>query len=177
MEIQKVFSNIEDPEETLYSVLMSEDEVALFSEAKEEAEKKGLSKKEKAGLAAAATGATIYGANKVGRNLENAGSKVLNNAHVNPGKLGEGVAKSQVAIGRALQAPVRRLKKLVGSKAALRGQGYAEETGMKAQELGYKAMNAIGKHKKLAGGLAAGTVAVGAGIGAAAYHKKKKNQE
>lgn len=32
MEIQKVFSNIEDPEETLYSVLMSEDEVALYSE-------------------------------------------------------------------------------------------------------------------------------------------------
>ena len=32
MEIQKVFSNIEDPEETLYSVLMSEDEIDLFSE-------------------------------------------------------------------------------------------------------------------------------------------------
>ena len=36
MEIQKVFSNIEDPEETLYSVLMSEDEVALFSEIQKE---------------------------------------------------------------------------------------------------------------------------------------------
>ena len=32
MEIQKVFSNIEDPEENLYSVLMSEDEIDLFSE-------------------------------------------------------------------------------------------------------------------------------------------------
>ena len=32
MEIQKIFSNIEDPEENLYSVLMSEDEVALFKE-------------------------------------------------------------------------------------------------------------------------------------------------
>ena len=32
MEIQKVFSNIEDSEENLYSVLMSEDEIALFSE-------------------------------------------------------------------------------------------------------------------------------------------------
>ena len=28
MIIEKVFSNIEDPEETLYSVLMSEDEIA-----------------------------------------------------------------------------------------------------------------------------------------------------
>ena len=36
MEIQKVFSNIEDPEENLYSVLMSEDEVALFSEIQKE---------------------------------------------------------------------------------------------------------------------------------------------
>ena len=36
MEIQKVFSNIEDPEETLYSVLMSENEVALFSEIQKE---------------------------------------------------------------------------------------------------------------------------------------------
>ena len=31
MEIQKVFSNIEDPEEILYSVLMDETELALFS--------------------------------------------------------------------------------------------------------------------------------------------------
>ena len=39
MEIQKIFSNIEDPEETLYSVLMSEDEITLFSEVKEKEEK------------------------------------------------------------------------------------------------------------------------------------------
>ena len=36
MEIQKIFSNIEDPEETLYSVLMSEDEINLFSEIQKE---------------------------------------------------------------------------------------------------------------------------------------------
>ena len=37
MEIQKIFSNIEDPEETLYSVLMSEDEIiSLFSEFQKE---------------------------------------------------------------------------------------------------------------------------------------------
>ena len=39
MEIQKIFSNIEDPEETLYSVLMSEDEITLFSEVKEKEER------------------------------------------------------------------------------------------------------------------------------------------
>ena len=32
MEIQKIFSNTEDENEKLYSVLMSEDELALFSE-------------------------------------------------------------------------------------------------------------------------------------------------
>ena len=36
MEIQKIFSNVEDPEENLYSVLMSEDEVSLYSEMIEE---------------------------------------------------------------------------------------------------------------------------------------------
>ena len=36
MEIQKIFSNIEDPEENLYSVLMNEEEVALYSEMIEE---------------------------------------------------------------------------------------------------------------------------------------------
>ena len=36
MEIQKVFSNIEDPEENLYSVLISEEELSLFSEFQKE---------------------------------------------------------------------------------------------------------------------------------------------
>ena len=36
MEITKIFSNIEDPEENLYSVLMSEEELSLFSEFQKE---------------------------------------------------------------------------------------------------------------------------------------------
>lgn len=36
MEIQKVFSNVEDPSENLYSVLMSEEELSLFSEIQKE---------------------------------------------------------------------------------------------------------------------------------------------
>lgn len=36
MEIQKIFSNVEDPEENLYSVLMSEEELSLFSEFQKE---------------------------------------------------------------------------------------------------------------------------------------------
>lgn len=182
MEIMKIFSDVEGTE-MLYSVLMDEDELALFSEVKEaleeeEAPKKKLSKKAKVGLgvtgAAAATGAGIYGANKIGRKLEAEGAKVLHNAHVNPGKLGERVANAQVKAGKILQSPAKAIKKLAGSKTALKGQGYAEEAGMKAQELGYKASGALKSHKKLAAGVAAGTAAVGAGLGAAAYLRKRK---
>lgn len=42
MEIQKVFSNIEDPEETLYSVLMNEEELSLFSELQKEFNSKSM---------------------------------------------------------------------------------------------------------------------------------------
>ena len=45
MEITKIFSNVEDPEETLYSVLMSEDEVALFSEFQKEFNSKAAKKR------------------------------------------------------------------------------------------------------------------------------------
>lgn len=47
MEIQKIFSNVEDPEENLYSVLMDEEELYLFSEYQKEFAKmdKSLAKK------------------------------------------------------------------------------------------------------------------------------------
>lgn len=71
MEIQKVFSNIEDPEENLYSVLMTEDEVALFKEFSDkmsdeeyEAASKKVSKdvsKAAAGIGTAAVGTLASG--------------------------------------------------------------------------------------------------------------------
>ena len=74
MEIMKIFSDTEGSER-LFSVLMTEDELALFSDMKEEEEKKGMSKGAKVALgvggATAATGAGIYGANKVGKVLVN----------------------------------------------------------------------------------------------------------
>ena len=54
MEIQKIFSNTEDENEKLYSVLMTEDEVALFSEFQKEFARRdyeGLSNKGKENLA------------------------------------------------------------------------------------------------------------------------------
>lgn len=42
MEIQKIFSNVENPEENLYSVLMDEEELSLFSELQKEFGDRGL---------------------------------------------------------------------------------------------------------------------------------------
>ena len=85
MEIMKIFSDTEGSER-LFSVLMTEDELALFSDMKEEEEKKGMSKGAKVALcvggATAATGAGIYGANKVGKVLINKAMKNGKNALV-----------------------------------------------------------------------------------------------
>ena len=112
MEIQKIFSNVENPEETLYSVLMTEDEVALFSEMEEEEEKKGMSRKTKAalgtGVGVAATGASVYGANKLGQKLSARGQQIMDNAG---SKVGSDYAKDLVRgervqkIGEKLQKP------------------------------------------------------------------------
>ena len=59
MEIQKVFSNIEDPEENLYSILMTKDEVALFKEFSDkmsDEEYKAASKKVSKDVSKAAAG-------------------------------------------------------------------------------------------------------------------------
>ena len=47
MIIQKVFSNIEEESEKLYSILLSEDEVALFSEFQKEFNSKSQPKEKK----------------------------------------------------------------------------------------------------------------------------------
>lgn len=135
----KIFSDVEGTEK-LYSVLMNEDELALFSEVKEsleeeEAPKKKLSKKAKVGLGvmgtAAATGAGIYGANKVGKVLVNKAGKIANdNARlVNMAKTGVLGKKEQEAadrlvkavgrttkIGELLQKPAKAIVKRVAKK-------------------------------------------------------------
>ena len=74
MEIQKVFSNIEDPEETLYSVLMSEEELSLFSE---DEEKKN--KLKDAGLVAGSVGLAT-GGNLLGDKVTEMSGKYLINS-------------------------------------------------------------------------------------------------
>lgn len=135
MEIMKIFSDTEGSER-LFSVLMTEDELALFSDMKEEEEKKGMSKGAKVALgvvggATAATGAGIYGANKVGKVLVNKAGKIAkDNARlVNMAKTGtlgkreqESADKLVKAVGRntrigeLLQKPAKAIAKRVAKK-------------------------------------------------------------
>lgn len=134
MEIMKIFSDTEGSER-LFSVLMTEDELALFSDMKEEEEKKGMSKGAKVALgvvgATAATGAGIYGANKVGKVLVNKAGKIAkDNARlVNMAKTGTLGKREQEAadklvkavgrntrIGELLQKPAKAIAKRVAKK-------------------------------------------------------------
>ena len=135
MEIMKIFSDTEGSER-LFSVLMTEDELALFSDMKEEEEKKGMSKGAKVALgvvggATAATGAGIYGANKVGKVLVNKAGKIAkDNARlVNLAKTGTLGKREQEAAdklvktsgrntrrGELLQKPAKAIAKRVDKK-------------------------------------------------------------
>lgn len=135
MEIMKIFSDTEGSER-LFSVLMTEDELALFSDMKEEEEEKGMSKGAKVALgvvggATAATGAGIYGANKVGKVLVNKAGKIAkDNARlVNLAKTGTLGKREQEAadklvkavgrntrIGELLQKPAKAIAKRVAKK-------------------------------------------------------------
>lgn len=135
MEIMKIFSDTEGSER-LYSVLMTEDELALFSDMKEEEEKKkGMSKGAKVALgvggATAATGAGIYGANKVGKVLVNKAGKIAKEDAIiidlaKTGILGkkdqEAANKLVRAVGRnkrigeLLQKPAKAIAKRVAKK-------------------------------------------------------------
>ena len=120
MEILKIFSDAND-EERLYSVLLSEEELALFSE------NNGLGTGAKVGLgvagATAATGAGIYGAKKAGRVIVDRAQKVLDNAG---SKIGSSYEKDfmkgekMMKVGDKLQKPAdassRTIKKVVKRK-------------------------------------------------------------
>lgn len=123
MEIMKIFSDTEGSEK-LFSVLMTEDELALFSDMKEEEEKKGMSKGAKVALgvggATAATGAGIYGANKVGKVLVNKAMKNGKNALVDlstkEGQRLNNAVKRQIKVGELLQKPAKAIAKRVAKK-------------------------------------------------------------
>ena len=123
MEIMKIFSDTEGSER-LFSVLMTEDELALFSDMKEEEEKKGMSKGAKVALgvggATAATGAGIYGANKVGKVLVNKAMKNGKNALVDlstkEGQRLNNEDKGKIKVEEDIQKPAKAITKRVAKK-------------------------------------------------------------
>ena len=127
MEIQKIFSNIEDPEETLYSVLMSEDEITLFSEVKEKEEKKGNKLGTAGKVALGVGGATSLASGVVSNKIVN---DVMKKAASKTGveKLGWGSGSYYVDFGpnarakvdRAVELTKRSLKQNKGFKKAIK---------------------------------------------------------
>lgn len=127
MEIQKIFSNIEDPEETLYSVLMSEDEITLFSEVKEKEEKKGNKLGTAGKVALGVGGATAVTGGVVSNKIAN---DVMKKAASKTGvdKLGWGMGSyyhdfgpnAQAKVDRAVELTKRSLKQNKGFKKAIK---------------------------------------------------------
>lgn len=129
MKIQKVFTKIGGGGEKLYSLLLTEDELALFSNFDYE-DDHGLSKGAKVGLgvagATAATGLGIYGADRLGDKLHtSAVKKVINKTGVknvtvgnvekvlrNDPKLFKQVER-RVNIGNYLKKPANFIRKIV----------------------------------------------------------------
>lgn len=156
MEIQKIFSNIEDPEETLYSVLMNEEEITLFSEVKEEEEKEGnkLGTAGKVALGAGAATSLASGvvSDKIGNDVM---KKVASKTGVE--KLGWGLGSSYHNFGPNAQAKVDRASEL--TERALK------------QNKGFKKAIKVNK-------IGTGVALAGAGLMAANHflNKKKDNE-
>ena len=159
MEIQKIFSNIEDPEETLYSVLMSEDEITLFSEVKEKEEKKGNKLGTVGKVALGAGAATSLASGVVSNKIVN---DVMKKAASKTGveKLGWGNGSFYADFGPNARAKVDRASEL--TKRALK------------QNKGFKKAIKVDK-------IGTGVALTGAGLMAANHflnkNKKKKDNE
>ena len=144
MEIQKVFSNIEDPEETLYSVLMSENELALFSEVKEKVEESNNNTLGTAGKVALGAGLTTALAGGVAENqmVNNIAKKTASKYGVK--KIGYGFnsgfrAPTNEALNKALDVSGRTLTQSKGFKIARRADKIG--TGVALAGAGLMAVN------------------------------------
>ena len=186
MKIQKVFSNIEDPSENLYSVLMSEEEYTLFSK---------LSEEDKGALVATGGGMVAGGA--LGRlagvhsgfkevfkeearkdpnfqKIQEASKKTIKEAQDLRTK-----AKSAEEAIKKSNAPF--LKKLRGRIAVKKVEHEATKMIKKESKAPEKILNKLANkeslkniaknHKK-----AISAVAIGSGIGALGVHHATKNK-
>ena len=177
MQIQKIFSDYYD-NERLYSVLMDEDELALFSEAKEaEEESHGLRDSLiGAGIGAGLGGATIgaaYGSGALAKKLGERRSKAL-------GKVDELAAKIEADFKAGKISEAQATKKM-GKLAVKRGNkmeaGFVEKNLGKFH--GTKTMQWIKNNPGKASAIAAGVAALGAGAGygISKLKNRKRNED
>ena len=166
MEIQKIFSNVEDPEENLYSVLMSEEEVALYSEMietlySEEEEDRGKNLRRAGNAAlAAGTAAGAYGTHQAMKGLKILGDEIhtiarhkkMNRVNLTPSphSLKNEIIKTKTTSPEAFE----RYKAMVDKKVA-----------------------PMAKKSKIATGVTAAGLATGLGLKIAANIKKNKDNK
>ena len=156
MEIQKIFSNVEDPEENLYSVLMSEDEVALYSEMIE----------------------TLYSEEEDrGKNLRRAGNAALAGT-VAAGTYGayQGM-KGQGMIDKANLTILKHNTRNMAANTPVFSRGTrttSKEAFERHKAMVEKKVAPIAKKSKIAAGVAAAGLATGLGLKIAANKKEKQ---
>ena len=187
MEIQKVFSNIEDPEENLYSVLMSEEEYTLFSK---------LSEEDKGALAAIGGGivaggslghlAGVHSGFKKGFKEEVRKNPIFQEIQENSKKTIEGAqelrTKAKSAGEKLKNSNAPFLKKLKGGILFKGVEQRADRMIKKESKAPEKLLNKLANkeslkniaknHKK-----ALSAVAIGSGISALGVHHAIKNKD
>ena len=159
MEIQKIFSNVEDPEENLYSVLMSEEEVALYSEMIE----------------------TLYSEEEEdrGKNLRRAGNAALAGT-VAAGTYGTYQAmKGQGMIDKANATIAKHNIRNMAANTLFFGgtRTTSPEAFKRHRAMVEKKVAPIAKKSKIASGVAAAGLATGLGLKIAANKKKNKDNK
>ena len=159
MEIQKIFSNVEDPEENFYSVLMSEEEVALYSEMietlySEEEEDRGKNLRRASNAALAGTvAAGTYGAYQ--------GMK----------------GQSMIDKANATIAKHNSRNILNSSPFFKKGKTTSPEAFERYKAMVEKKVAPMAKKSKIAAGVAAAGLATGLGLKIAANKKKNKDNK
>ena len=186
MEIMKVFSSYDDygyEDERLYSVLMTEDEVALFSEMKEDLEAAGVGAGAAVGLGAGAYGAG-KAAGSLAKKLKASRKVALGDAQIAGEKarkeymVNRGLAMGNKSYDKAVKESEKTLDKLYKRQNKLANEGVAEKGARVVSGKAAAAQKWIKAHPGKASAIAAGTLAAGAGLGYGAKklkdHKKDK---
>lgn len=170
MEIQKIFSNVENPKETLYSVLMTEDEVALFSEMKDDLEAAGAGAGAAIGLGAGAYGAgkaagVISKKLKANRKVALGDARIAGEKARNEYLVNTGLAAGNKNYEKAAKESEKLMNKYYKRQNRLAKEGSVEKGTRIVSKNAAAAQKWIKAHPGKASAIAAGTLAAGAGLG------------